>query len=240
MYDEAGHILGEYSSTGALIEETIWMGDLPVATLQPNGSSVAIYYIHSDHLGTPRKITRTSDNGLMWRWDPDTFGVLDPNTNPAGLGTFTYNLRYPGMYNQGIPGPYINYFRNYVSLTGSYLESDPIGLGGGINTYAYVGGNPLSNIDPFGLLDYPTLVHNYPLPSVYPTNPVPGQLTIWDLIGGKVKQNSSNPNFHNSCSVRMSYALNQSGSKIPFIKGVTVSGANGDWYISEYPTFRIT
>ncbi len=98
MYDEAGHVLGEYSSTGALIEETIWMGDLPVATHQPNGSSISIYYIHSDHLGTPRKITQPSSNTLAWRWDPDTFGSLTPNQNPVGLGTFVYNLRVPGQY----------------------------------------------------------------------------------------------------------------------------------------------
>ena len=56
-YDEGGHLLGEYSSTGALIQETVWMGDVPVATLRRNGSSVTIYYVHGDHLGTPRKIT---------------------------------------------------------------------------------------------------------------------------------------------------------------------------------------
>lgn len=44
-----------------------------------------------------------------------------------------------------------NYFRSYDPSTGTYLESDPIGLNEGLNTYGYVAGNPLSAIDPFGL-----------------------------------------------------------------------------------------
>jgi RHS repeat-associated protein len=153
MYDEAGHLLGEYSSSGALIEETVWMGDIPVATIQPSGSSLAVYYIHTDHLGTARKITRPSDNGLMWRWDPDTFGSVTPNTNPAGLGTFTYRLGFPGQYYLPESGLYYNYFRDYDSQMGRYVESDPIGLNGGINTYSYVRNNPISRSDPRGLYD---------------------------------------------------------------------------------------
>ena len=151
VYDEAGHILGEYTSTGALIEETIWMGDSPVATLLPNGSSISIYYIHSDHLGTPRKVTRPSDNGLMWRWDPDTFGSVAPNTNPAGLGAFTYNLRFPGQYALSESGLNYNYFRTYDPQMGRYLESDPVGLMGGANTYGYVRARPTNLADPTGL-----------------------------------------------------------------------------------------
>jgi uncharacterized protein RhaS with RHS repeats len=99
MQDEAGHLIGEYDGSGDLIEETIWLGDIPVATLQPNGSGgVNIFYVHTDHLNTPRKVSRPSDNQLEWRWDTDPFGTTGPNQNPAGLGTFSYNLRFPGQY----------------------------------------------------------------------------------------------------------------------------------------------
>ena len=153
VYDEAGHLLGEYASGGGLVQETIWMGDLPVATLQPSGSSVAVYYVHTDHLGNPRKVTRPSDNGLMWRWDPDTFGSISPNNNPAGLGTFIYDLRFPGQIYLLETGLYYNYFRDYDPQTGRYLESDPIGLRGGINTYAYAADDPVSFYDPTGLAE---------------------------------------------------------------------------------------
>jgi RHS repeat-associated protein len=171
VYDEAGHVLGEYSSTGALVQETVWMGDIPVATLRPNGSTVTIYYVHADHLGTPRKVTRPSDNGLMWRWDPDTFGSVAPNNHPSGLGTFIYNLRFPGQYSLNESGLYYNHFRTYDPQMGRYIESDPIGLWGGINTYAYVGGNPISNVDPLGLAPPSRSEPGYVFPSLVSRRP---------------------------------------------------------------------
>ena len=150
VYDEAGHILGEYYTSGVLMREYIWMGDIPVAEIVPSGSTVAVYYIHTDQLNAPRKITLPSTNALAWRWDPHPFAEQAPNQNPAGLGTFINNLRFPGQYYTYESGLNHNGFRDYDPQTGKYLESDPIGLQGGINTYAYVGGNPLSYSDPRG------------------------------------------------------------------------------------------
>ncbi len=44
-----------------------------------------------------------------------------------------------------------NYYRDYSPEIGRYIESDPIGLTGGINTYGYVSANPLGFIDSLGL-----------------------------------------------------------------------------------------
>lgn len=152
VYDEAGHLMGEYDGSGNLVEETVWLGDIPVATLRPNGSGgINVFYIHTDHLNAPRKISQPTTGTLAWRWDSDPFGATAPNQNPGGLGTFTYNLRLPGQYYQAETGLNYNWLRDYDSLAGSYIESDPIGLRGGINTYAYVNSNPMGWTDPFGL-----------------------------------------------------------------------------------------
>ena len=149
-YDEQGHLLGEYDGSGNLIEETVWLGDIPVATLQPSGSGVAIFYVHTDQLNTPRQVTRPADNTQMWTWFSDPFGTDAVNSNPAGAGSFRYNLRFAGQVFDGQVGLHYNYKRDYDPAVGRYVESDPIGLGGGANTYAYALGNPVGLVDPLG------------------------------------------------------------------------------------------
>jgi RHS repeat-associated protein len=153
MYDESGHVIGEYDGSGNLIEETVWLGDIPVATLQPNGSGgINVFYIHTDQLNAPRKIAQPTTDTLVWRWDTDPFGTAAPNQNPSGLGTFIYNLRFPGQYYMAETGLNQNVNRDYDPLTGKYVESDPIGLKGlSYSTYAYVGADPVSRRDPYGL-----------------------------------------------------------------------------------------
>jgi RHS repeat-associated protein len=107
---------------------------------------------YADHQGSPRAVTRPSDNKVVWSWEnTEAFGNSAPNQNPAALGTFVYNLRLPGQYWDQETGLSQNYFRDYDSSLGRYVQSDPIGLKGGINTYAYVKGNPLRWTDPLGL-----------------------------------------------------------------------------------------
>jgi RHS repeat-associated protein len=88
----------------------------------------------------------------VWRWDQgEPFGNNPADENPSGLGAFDLPLRLPGQRYDKETGLHYNYFRDYDPSIGRYGESDPIGLVGGLNTYAYVGGNPLSRIDRFGL-----------------------------------------------------------------------------------------
>jgi RHS repeat-associated protein len=170
MYDEAGHLIGEYTGTGGLTQETIYLGDIPVATLRPSGSTIAIYYVHSDNLNTPRAITRPSDNAFAWQWHGDAFGNGTPAQNPQGLGTFAYNLRFPGQYYDSESGLHYNYFRDYDPQTSRYIEPDPLlGLTRWVSDdavllvpalvrwpkwlapYVYVTNNPLSEQDSFGM-----------------------------------------------------------------------------------------
>ena len=146
VYDDAGHLIGEYDNAGNPIQETIWLGDTPVAVIKPSG----LFYVFADQLGTPRVIT-TPSLRTLWRWDSDPFGNGDAVATSDDAGVeFKYNLRFPGQYHDVESGLNYNYFRDYDSTAGRYVQSDPIGLAGGINTYAYVNGNPVSFIDPTG------------------------------------------------------------------------------------------
>lgn len=87
----------------------------------------------------------------MWRWDQaEPFGVNAPDENPSGLGAFDLPLRLPGQYFDKETNLHYNYLRDYDPSIGRYGESDPIGLRGGLNTYAYVAADPLRHIDLFG------------------------------------------------------------------------------------------
>jgi RHS repeat-associated protein len=110
-----------------------------------------VYFIHTDHLNTPRLVANASGT-TVWRWDQqEPFGVSAPDENPSSLGNFEFALRFPGQYADKETNLFYNYFRDYDSTIGRYVESDPIGLEAGLNTYLYASANPVTVVDPFGL-----------------------------------------------------------------------------------------
>jgi RHS repeat-associated protein len=118
----------------------------------PNAISGAAY-VHGDHLGTPAKMT--GDAGTVI-WD----AAYKPFGGEASVvGSENLDLRFPGQIQDLESGRglaslvmplHYNYFRDYDPASGRYLQVDPIGLAGGLNTYGYVSGNPLKYSDPTG------------------------------------------------------------------------------------------
>lgn len=154
LYGPDGQLLGEqqFSSQGSKLSAQyyIWLDSLPLGgvsiTFDAQGAiaSSEPFYLHSDHLNTPRMATNQTQQNV-WQWQSDAFGV------GQATGSLAMNLRFPGQYFDQESGLHYNYFRDYDPETGRYVESDPIGLGGGLNTYGYVEGNPVDATDPDGL-----------------------------------------------------------------------------------------
>ena len=124
--------------------------------LPGTGRAETLYFIHVDHLGTPR-LAIGEDDVERWRWEQaEPFGdnppleVMGPEGYPINLP-----LRFPGQYADKETNLHYNYFRDYDSETGRYVQSDPVGIAAGLNTYAYVGGDPLQSTDPLGLAKKP-------------------------------------------------------------------------------------
>ncbi|MCE3261106.1 MAG: Repeat family protein [Pseudoduganella sp.] len=144
-YDEAGKTLGEYAPGSNSSVEMVYLGDQPVVALMPD----AQYMVFADHINTPVSLGVGDAMNTPWDWrSRDPFGAEEPLIMVGGPAYF--NHRFPGQMADAETGLYYNYFRDYDPQTGRYIQSDPIGLLGGINTFAYVESSPLSKSDPTG------------------------------------------------------------------------------------------
>jgi len=127
----------------------------------------------NDHLGTPQKLSNAS-GAVVWSAIYDPFGNANVNEDVDNdSNNIVFNLRFPGQYYDVETGLHYNGFRTYDPSTGRYITSDPIGLQGGLNTYGYVGGNPLKFTDPLGLNPWDGQQQHNPIPGTY--NPTTGQ-----------------------------------------------------------------
>ena len=154
VYDESGRWLGDYDHNGAVLQQAIWLDDLPVGLLAGTGANQKLHYIEPDHLGTPRAVIDRSRDVAIWTWalQGEAFGNSAPNQDPDLDSTnFVLDMRFPGQRYDAATGLNYNYFRDYDAGSGRYVQSDPIGLSGGASAYAYADGNPGRLIDSFGL-----------------------------------------------------------------------------------------
>jgi uncharacterized protein RhaS with RHS repeats len=110
FYDKAGRLLGEYDADLVPLYEMIYLNDTPVAVIKQTRTGSAntqpptlqvtteVFQVYSDHINTPRLITRATDQSIVWRWEAtEPFGMTQPNANPNNLGTFVFNQRLPGQ-----------------------------------------------------------------------------------------------------------------------------------------------
>ena len=147
VYDTQGRVIGEYGDSGQLLREHVYGLAGRLSTVSNN----QIYWHHNDHLGTPQALTDINAT-TVWTMSQTPFGIATVNEDPDGNGIkVSNNFRFPGQYYDAETGLNYNYHRYYDSKTGRYTQSDPIGLRGGLNTFAYVLSNPISFIDPVGL-----------------------------------------------------------------------------------------
>jgi RHS repeat-associated protein len=132
-------------ANGYVVADAIRLAPISLVT------ELKLHFVHVDHLNTPRAVYDDQQQP-RWRWDQaEPFGSNTADGDPSSLGVVDLPLRFAGQYADKETFLHQNNFRDYDSLLGRYLESDPVGIRGGLNTFGYANSSPLIHVDPLGL-----------------------------------------------------------------------------------------
>jgi RHS repeat-associated protein len=142
QYDGAA-IIAAYNASGVMQHRWVHGPGMDEPLVRYDGSGMTNRtFLHADERGSI--ITHTDSTGARTQTNTyDAYG--NPGASNAGLFQFTGQvwLEDAGVY----------YYKNrtYHAELGVFMQADPIGHSGGVNLYAYVGGDPVNFTDPWGL-----------------------------------------------------------------------------------------
>jgi len=139
LYDGQNRV-ETHGSNSALINHVAFGQGIDQPLMMLEGGTA--YGLHANHQGSVMALS--DSNGVVANYAYTPFGRTtvtgDANINP---------FRYTGREFEA-DDLYYYRARYYDPQNRRFTSSDPIGLRGGLNTYGYVGGNPVSFNDPMG------------------------------------------------------------------------------------------
>lgn len=167
-YDGLGRRLaiGQSDANGDHAETRyLWCGDELCGARNTSGQILADYYAQGEQLDnyTVSGTRETANDYYLRDQIGSVIGVMDATGNLLGSTDYTSygmtrsatgqqaDMGYAGMLRSPIAGLYLTKYRAYSPSAGRWLSRDPIGIAGGENVYAYVGGDPVGDFDPLGL-----------------------------------------------------------------------------------------